>query len=475
MLTRSDVAHVLFFDMREMDRLANVRRVVNEMAKHPANPVIRPGPSGAWDSVRAKCYGTVLYDRGVRRFRMWYSGAGPWPPYTRHIGYAESEDGIAWEKPVLGIVEHPLCGRNHNVVILNGQFPAVVEHSSGPHRFSCMWSPGGPTLGRYLAWSDDGIHWTPQSDDFVIPPKDARGQFVEPTSLLYDPGDPNPDRRWKTYGQVWIRSPLKSNPLNTSPIRMVGLHTSPDLIHWTEWPEPVLDPKDGREDQIHMGIVTKYHGHYVMLYDFMYPNSSCDEELATSRDGIRFARVNNGEKVLPLGERGAWDSSLICSSNQFFEHEGKLWFYYVGSPENFAEGPWPPNSHEFRWFRFTGIAQHRLDGFTSLDLAPGRTTGEAITHPIDLEGKPGRLWLNAAVPVGSRLRVEVIGAATDAPLTGYDRAGCSGLTGDSVRHVVRWRRGDVVRAHRPVRLRFVWEGPVKLYSFGCTEPDTPAV
>ena len=470
MLSRSDMAHVLFFDMREIDSFEGVRRVVNPMTKHPANPVLRPGPAGAWDSVRAKCYGTVLFDQESRRFRMWYSGAGPWPPYTRNIGYAESDDGVAWERRVLGLVGHAICGRNTNIVILNGQFPAVTEHAAGPHRYSCMWSPGGPTLGRYLAWSDDGIHWTRQGKDFVIPHTTKLGQLVEPTSLLDDPGDPNPEHRWKTYGQVWVRSPLKSNPANTSPIRMVGLHTSPDLVRWTEWSVPILDPKDGLEDQIHMGIVTWYHGHYVMLYDFMYSNSSCDEELATSRDGIHFERINNGEKVLPLGAPGEWDSSLVCSSNGFFEHEGKLWFYYVGSPENFAEGPWPPNLHEFRWFRYTGLAHHRLDGFTSLDLLDGFRSGAATTGPIDLEGAAARLWVNAEVPAGSRLLLEIVDAATDAPLPGFGAGECIPTVGDSVRREVRWRSRDAVETVRPVRVRLRWEGPGKLFAFGLVDP-----
>jgi hypothetical protein len=228
----------------------------------------------------------------------------------------------------------------------------------------------------------------------------------------------------------------------------------------------VLDPADGIEDQIHMGYVTKYHGHYVMLYDFMYASSSCDEELATSRDGIHFVRINNGEKVLPLGEKGAWDSSLICSSNHFFEHDGKLWFYYVGSPENFAEGPWPPNSHEFRWFRYTGLAQHRLDGFTSLDLERGKLTGEAMTDSIALRGEAVQLWANADVAPGSRLRVEILDAGGNKPLTGYDAGACAPLVGDSLRHAVRWGQRAVVEPDLPFRVRFVWEGQAKLYAFG---------
>jgi len=471
MIHRAHVAHVLFFDMREMDRLDDVRRIVNPMVKHPANPVLRPGPPGTWDSVRAKAYGTILYDKDARLFSMWYSGADGTPPHTRNIGYAESRDGVHWKKPVLRAVEHPHYGRQHNMVVLNGQFLSVVERADAPCRYVAMWSPGGPTLGRNLGWSEDGIHWTHYEYNPVIRPTNPQGDWLEPTSLLYDPDERDPQRRWKTYGQRWIRAPLKSNTKNTRYIRTVGLHMSPDLIHWTEWPTPVLDPADGIEDQIHMGYVTKYHGHYVMLYDFMYADSSCDCELATSRDGVHFERICNGSKVLPLGDEHAWDSSNLNLSNGFLIHQGRIWLYYVGSPENYAEGPWPPDAHEHRWHRYTGLALHRLDGFTSLDLVPGASEGSALTQPFLMGAEPWQVWVNADVPYRSALTVEVIDASSGMPLSGYTHAECAPTAGNRLRHLVGWREHHAVATPHAVRLRFHWSGPGKLYAFGCENAE----
>src|SRR5689334_15097202 len=86
------------------------------------DPVLFPSPreSNAPDNCAAMFYGTVLHDEG--RFRMWYHachwGMNPdWPPHMLRqfvkykdpvlLGpacYAESDDGIHWQKSALGQV-----------------------------------------------------------------------------------------------------------------------------------------------------------------------------------------------------------------------------------------------------------------------------------------------------------------------------------------------------------------------------------
>ena len=63
------------------------------MKRHPSNPILRTGPPGSFDDLRAHAYGEVLYDEG--KFRMWYSGLDQAFAETQrsnhHVGYAESE------------------------------------------------------------------------------------------------------------------------------------------------------------------------------------------------------------------------------------------------------------------------------------------------------------------------------------------------------------------------------------------------
>ena len=58
----------------------------------PNNPVLDPGPSGAWDDV-AVGIPSVLFDGST--YHMWYSG---YDGTNNRIGYATSADGITWTK-----------------------------------------------------------------------------------------------------------------------------------------------------------------------------------------------------------------------------------------------------------------------------------------------------------------------------------------------------------------------------------------
>src|ERR1051325_4494898 len=83
--------------------------------KHPGKPVLPIGKAGDPDEKRAYFFGTVLHVDG--EYRMWYSGHDG---HKRQVCYATSKDGIAWEKPKLGLVEYQ-GGKQNNLVALDGQ------------------------------------------------------------------------------------------------------------------------------------------------------------------------------------------------------------------------------------------------------------------------------------------------------------------------------------------------------------------
>ena len=95
---------VLFLDLLEVDDLQRVRQVVRPAVKHPANPVIRTGPLGAWDSLQACPWqGSVMWDAEDGHYKAWYMGmdvaeSGLQIP---RVGYAVSPDGSTWKKPTL--------------------------------------------------------------------------------------------------------------------------------------------------------------------------------------------------------------------------------------------------------------------------------------------------------------------------------------------------------------------------------------
>ena len=132
---------------------------------HP-NPVLLP--SNYADGGGVSIYGSVLDDGG--RLRLWYQ-AWPrdWDGGNAHlVGYAESDDGIAWRKPVLGLVEHG--GEPNNLCNLSFHAPAIFvdPHAPFTHRYRATgWvaagraAAGGTTeeTGYYTAHSADGLKW----------------------------------------------------------------------------------------------------------------------------------------------------------------------------------------------------------------------------------------------------------------------------------------------------------------------------
>ena len=63
---------LLFLDLLEVDEMQRVRQVVRPVVKHPANPVIRSAPLGAWDSLQASPWqGTVMRDAEDGHYKDW--------------------------------------------------------------------------------------------------------------------------------------------------------------------------------------------------------------------------------------------------------------------------------------------------------------------------------------------------------------------------------------------------------------------
>lgn len=85
-----------------------------------------------WENEKVTCP-FVREENGL--FRMWYSGGGHWEP--DHIGYAESHDGIHWEKSSLNPVFCPHPGhyweRGHTESLPGDLCAGMVLHVLSGH------------------------------------------------------------------------------------------------------------------------------------------------------------------------------------------------------------------------------------------------------------------------------------------------------------------------------------------------------
>ena len=100
----------LFLDDYLVARMDNLTRRVNQPVKHPANPLIVP--EHPWEKRFVAIYGTAIFDELTGKFRCWYGAnqsrqaipdTPEGPGLSKYYScYAESDDGIAWTKPMVG-------------------------------------------------------------------------------------------------------------------------------------------------------------------------------------------------------------------------------------------------------------------------------------------------------------------------------------------------------------------------------------
>ncbi|MEE3371544.1 MAG: hypothetical protein VX346_19585 [Planctomycetota bacterium] len=452
---KSDTGNkVLFLDLQEVAHIDGVKLEVNAARKR-ADPVITGGRPGDFDSQGAANV-AVVRQNGV--YRAWYSGlyrdpGSEWPksgpiPYVR-VGYAESTNGIDFQKQPLGLSRF---GDNGDTNIVAGLpatpiFRPIVP--TGMHidyadpdpdrRYKFLtWTGGRPAAKRagdgnavdeqtWTLWtSPDGLRWREASRGGIRYPGGMPSSF-SPQAMFHDPEASDPMKRYKAYGFLGLNNDRRG----------AGYGYSADAIEWTAHPRnPVFDAwaratpvvRSGKVEQIHDAVVWKYHQYYLALYQYQRSGEEMTIELAMSRDGERFTYIQPGSQVVRRGAAGAWDSDSISPSVPLVDDD-EINVYSSGyrfSKTKLIEGE-----------RACGLATLRLDGHTHLTLEDGQEQGTVTTIPVN-RGSATELHVNASCTGGSQIAIELIDPKSGRPLPGFSRNECTPITTDSLTHRVGW-------------------------------------
>ncbi len=442
---------VLFFDLQEVREMQHLDLKLNPVRKSPANPVISAGGPEDFDVHGAGGFVRVLKESG--RYRMWYSGIRltstvVWPRWGR-IGYAESADGYAFQRVPLGqvafrgnrhtnIIRGP--GGNSAIVLCDPadpdparrykllSFPAAILHHDEAK--AGRMDPWSEALSGKLYTSPDGLRWKGEPASIDCP----GGKPIEiiPQSFFRDDREKDPGKRYKAYG---------FSSLNLG--RRGGSYIySADCIHWTASPQnPVLDAfarcippvRGGKLHQIHDLTVWPYGEHYLAFYHYQYDGGRLDVEMAASRDGENFSFVCPGEKLIPLGSAGSFDSDLIAPGIPILDGN-EIRIYYGG----LCTHDWPGNKTGVNYNRSAGLGTLRLDGFTHLQPGANETQGWLKTIPID-PGAATSLFLNCDCGKEGSLQAELADPVSGRALAGYERKACRRIAGDATARRVTWR------------------------------------
>ena len=484
---RSD-GNVLFLDLWEMSDREHVEVMVNTATKDPGNPVFQGEPD-AWDA-QAICYGTVLHDEGV--FKMWYTARSATTDCA-FCCYAVSDDGIRWERPNLGLFdyrgskENNICALGNDPPIeipLRGgrptPNPSVYKDEDEPdpnRRYKMMLNSqyvNDVCLFCLMMYSPDGIHWTLADPDreatgptAFMRPGSGMIELMESNTLFYDRRDPDPNRRWKIYGQMAGRTGPGGE------VRLGAVAHSPNGIDWTvEWDNAVLDPRGGSYEGDHLMSVWPYREYYLGVPDVWPASRSCDDELTVSRDGYHFVRVADGQKLIPRGELGEWDAQFVSNANTLVTVDGEIFIYYAGTRQANLLGH-PSNQFliEDSTQGQTGLARLPVDGFTYLRVRPDQSQGTITTHPIAV-GDLARLNLKVKAdhlrPGSDYLFAELIDEATGELLSGFTASDCTPVDEDANSSIVRWGEKSIGNAPgQSICIRFLLTGiGTRFYCFG---------
>ncbi|HOC69587.1 MAG TPA: hypothetical protein PKO23_12340 [Candidatus Hydrogenedentes bacterium] len=419
---------------------------------HACNKLTHPvlEPEMPWeqdgDDQRIYVYGTVRRDAEDGLFHLWYNR-------NDLVLYAVSEDGMAWSRPELGLVE--LQGsKANNCVQRHFHSPSVVYTPDTERRYAMLGFKRTDGRGCYAAVSGDGLHWKLCSETPAFSYGDTCTLMFEPASGMY------------------LAFHKKNLPWRGHERRLVYLSASRDLQTWSD-STPVMMPDEiddaqvkregGRYSEFYNMSVFPYGGQYlgfVTHFRFTGPperrgplqsndDGPIDVQLVHSRDGRTWERCEDRSPVIPNGPH-AYDAGCILGvANGVVPVNDELWTYYTAITT--THGGFVPEK------RITvALAKWRMDGFVSLDT--DENGGSVQTIPMAWTGD--RLFVNAEA---GELTVAVRDPS-GMPLPGYTHAACIPVSGDSVRHTVCWKKHKTLPEGSPLCLEFRMKN-ARLYSF----------
>ncbi len=466
----------LFVDGFLIDRLENARLKLHS----PTEREVAIKLNEPWEGALS-FYPTVLKDGDT--YRAYYRGK-PGLQGERAEGevtcYAESDDGIHWKKPDLGLFEER--GTRKNNVILSGKTISQIPHNFTPF---IDFRPGTPTnerfkgLGGLINFSDEfgkvrhggvdgvmafvssgGIHWKPMQDEPVM------GREVHPlptdtaqTCAFWS----EVEDQYVSYTRSWYDAGgAPHNPGWGGNIRWIGRSTSPDFLDWS--PAELISFGDAPPEHLYTNQIQPYmrapHLYLGFPYRFLperqidpdHPDSGIsDGVLISSRDGVNWDRSFLEAFLRPGRDPRNWtDRNMCIACGVVPTAEDELSLYWV---ENYR--------HRSCRLRRGTV---RMDGFASVN-GPYEG-GELVTRPLRFRGN--ELTLNYATSAVGSVGLE-LQDADGTPIEDFALTDQMAMVGDEIEGVVRWRDGIEVAslAGRPVRLRMMLsDADVYAFRFG---------
>lgn len=479
----------------------------------------RPGPVLEADKPWEKC-GTslpsVVYRDG--RFQMWYQVYGMSPDDIQGnpdvIAYAESDDGVHWEKPDLGLLELNGSKRN-NLPTLFGLAPSVFAGpeegeyagkllamsmpSAGPYpeiRVSARLKlpqqvkaspnymeadlrgkpgrlhidnlPADPVTGDrivdpyggWLAWvSDDGLDWRLVQRETVIPATPDSGAFV------YD-----------RYRKQYLGAPKMEVQIGDHIRRCIASSAAKVIDDW-EKPRLSVVP-DEMDDMMAVqrgfdaadvyamalypcsdliiGILQVFYvtGPYVGPFQRVFMHGVIEPQVCYSFDGFHWQRSPGRHAFIPLGKRGELDCGMIQPSS-VVEIGEDIYIYFTADGHNHGSNSRNKSLHPDHSSTAAGFDSKVCLATIKRDRFASLSAYQEGWVEIKLDvSTASELYVNATTTLNGYIAAEIRNTEGQV-LEGFSRDECMLVIGDHLRAPMRWKRkGFADLPSGPVILRF---------------------
>ncbi|QDT42172.1 hypothetical protein Pan241w_22530 [Gimesia alba] len=414
------------------------------------------------------------------------------PNHSNFTCYAESDDGIHWKRPNLGLFSFPPgSGNKQNNIVIGKAYrdwmksakpdpvhPAVFKDENpacpADAKYKAILRSRGPH-GLLVLKSPDGIHWSLLSEKPVI----TDGAFDSENLAFWDPAT----RQYRAYWRYFTKGTTNEKNWKPSGLRDIRTATSDDLLTWSK-PQD-LKYGDAPPEQLYTNQIKPYYRAPHILVGFptryiergwsksmealpelkhrkmrssisnRYGMAITEGLFMTSRDGVNFKRWPEAFLRPGIERKDTWNYGHQYIAWQLVETKSDT----EGAPNELSlyatEGYWTGKGSKLR--RYT----MRIDGFVSIN-APLKG-GEFTTKPITFTGK--ELKLNFSTSAAGGITVE-LQTPDGKPIEGFTDADCTELFGDTIARPVHWKQGTDVSslAGQPVKLKIKLKD-ADLYSF----------
>ena len=403
-----------------------------------------------WDGIFSG-YTTMILDRG--KYRLYYRGF----PVDAKDGsdmectcYAESNDGIHFTKPALGLCD--FNGSKENNIILKGIAP--LSHNFAPsldtnpaakpeERYKALTGIDGTGLIAFV--SPDGIHWKKLREEPVLKKPGLTKYAFDSQNIAFWSGT---ESCYVCF--FWVY---------TDNFRTICRTTSKDFVNWTD---PVVmsfgdTPREHlytnqtvpyfRAPNLYIAtaarfmpgrqVVTKDDANKLKMSDRITGDCS-DTVLLTSRGGTRYDRTFMEGFVRPGIGASNWTTRTNYPTRGIVPINDAEMAMYV-------QRDYGQSTHHLQRLKL------RTDGFASLH-AP-YAGGDCVTKPLTFIGK--ELVINYSTSAAGSVWVALLDE-DGKPVPGFSREEADEIIGDEISRVVTWKgKFDVsVLAGKTVRLAF---------------------